>query len=234
MRSSRLLPFALVSLTVPALPAATFNATGVEQGIFSGLERYLSQSRFPLRALHPQIEVAYGQVTDVRGPAYADTKNFNGRLCDTSDNGRLGFFLDASYAGSREDVRTSSAPLETSPLDITGVGGGAFLELPVLPKIGVYGEYAYYSHRLSFRRPVGAPLIPEKDAFSQGRYGIRLFATDSDALSLGRVTGQRDYLPPLRMEYSWRHLMGGRGSLVLRYLTGTGVKSWEAAFSLGF
>jgi hypothetical protein len=234
MRSSRLLPFALVSLTVPALPAATFNATGVEQGIFSGLERYLSQSRFPLRALHPQIEVAYGQVTDVRGPAYPDTKNFNGRLCDTSDNGRLGFFLDAFYAGSREDVRTSSAPLETSPLDITGVGGGAFLELPVLPKIGVYGEYAYYSHRLSFHRPVGAPLIPEKDAFSQGRYGIRLFATDSDALSLGRVTGQRDYLPPLRTEYSWRHLLGGRSSLVLRYLTGTGVKSWEASFGLGF
>ena len=234
MRSSRLLPLALVSLTVPALPAAAFNSTGVEQGIFSGLERYLSQSRFPLRALHPQIEVAYGQVTDVRGPAYADTKNFNGRLYDTSENGRLGFFLDASYAGSREDVRTSSAPLETSPLDTAGVGGGAFLELPVLPKIGVYGEYGYYSHRLSFSRPVGATLIPEKDAFSQGRYGIRLFATDSDALSLGRIMGRRDYLPPLRMEYSWRHLLGGRSSLVLRYLTGTGVKSWEASFGLGF
>jgi hypothetical protein len=234
MRSSRLLAFALVNLTIPVLPAAVFNATGVEQGVFAGLERYLSQSRFPLRALHPQVEVAYGQVTDVRGSAYADTKNFNGRLCDTSENGRLGFFLDASYAGSRQAVRTSSAPLETSPLDITGIGGGAFLELPVLPKIGVYGEYAYYSHRLSFQRPVGVPLIPEKDAFSQGRYGIRLFATDSDALSLGQVTGQRDYLPPLRMEYSWRHLLGGRSSLVLRYLTGTGVKSWEAAFSLGF
>ena len=234
MRSSRLLPWALACLAIPGLSAAAFNATGVEQGIFSGLERYLSQSRFPLRALHPQIEVAYGQVTDVRGPAYADTKNFNGRLCDTSENGRLGFFLDASYAGSRQGVRTSSAPLETSPLDINGVGGGAFLELPVLPKIGVYGEYAYYSHRLSFHRPVGAPLIPEKDAFSQGRYGIRLFATDSDALSLGRIAGQRDYLPPLRMEYSWRHLLGDRSSLVLRYLTGTGVKSWEAAFSLGF
>ena len=234
MRSSRLLPWALACLAIPGLSAAAFNATGVEQGIFSGLERYLSQSRFPLRALHPQIEVAYGQVTDVRGPAYADTKNFNGRLCDTSENGRLGFFLDASYAGSRQGVRTSSAPLETSPLDINGVGGGAFLELPVLPKIGVYGEYAYYSHRLSFHRPVGAPLIPEKDAFSQGRYGIRLFATDSDALSLGRVTSQRDYLPPLRMEYSWRHLLGGRSSLVLRYLTGTGVKSWEASFGLGF
>jgi hypothetical protein len=124
--------------------------------------------------------------------------------------------------------------LETSPLDITGIGGGAFLELPVLPKIGVYGEYAYYSHRLSFRRPVGVPLIPEKGAFSQGRYGIRLFATDSDALSLGRITGQRDYLPPLRMEVSWRHLLGSWSSLVLRYLTGTGVKSWEAAFGLGF
>ena len=234
MRSSRLLAFALVNLTIPVLPAAVFNATGVEQGIFSCLERYLSQSRFPLRALHPQIEVAYGQVTDVRGPAYADTKNFNGRLCDTSENGRLGFFLDASYAGSRQAVRTSNAPMETSPLDITGIGGGVFLELPVLPKIGVYGEYAYYSHRLSFHRPVGAPLIPEKDAFSQGRYGIRLFATDSDALSLGQVTGQREYLPPLRVEYSWRHLLGGRSSLVLRYLTGTGVKSWEAAFSLGF
>lgn len=234
MRSSRLLAFALVNLTIPVLPAAVFNATGLEQGIFSGLERYLAQSRFPLRALHPQVEVAYGQLTDVRGPAYADTKNFNGRLCDTSENGRLGFFLDASYAGSRQGVRTSNAPSETSPLDITGIGGGAFLELPVLPKIGVYGEYAYYSHRLSFHRPVGAPLIPDKDAFSQGRYGIRLFATDSDALSLGRVTGQRDYLPPLRMEYSWRHLLGGRSSLVLRYLTGTGVKSWEAAFSLGF
>lgn len=234
MRSARLLPFALVSLAVPALPAAAFNATGVEQGIFAGLEQYLAQSRFPLRALHPQVEVAYGQVTDVRGPAYAGTKIFNGRLCDTSENGRLGFFLDASYAGSREDVQTSNTPLETSPLDITGIGGGVFLELPVLPKIGVYGEYAYYSHRLSFHRPVGAPLIPEKDAFSQGRYGIRLFATDSDALSLGQVTGQRDYLPPLRMEYSWRHLLGGRSSLVLRYLTGTGVKSWEAAFSLGF
>lgn len=223
-----------MSLTVPVLPAAVFNATGVEQGLFSGLESYLSQSRFPLHALHPQIEVAYGQVTDVRGPAYADTKNFNGRLCDTSENGRLGFFLDASYAGSRQDARTSSAPLETSPLDITGIGGGVFLELPVLPKIGVYGEYAYYSHRLSFHRPVGVSLIPEKDAFSQGRYGIRLFATDSDALSLGRITGQRDYLPPLRMEYSWRHLLGGRSSLVLRYLTGAGVKSWEAAFGLGF
>lgn len=234
MRSSRLLAFALVSLTIPVLPAAVFNSTGLEQGIFSGLERYLSQSRFPLRALHPQIEVAYGQVTDVRGPAYADTKNFNGRLCDTSENGRLGFFLDASYAGSRQAVRTSNAPMETSPLDITGIGGGVFLELPVLPKIGVYGEYAYYSHRLSFHRPVGALLIPEKEAFSQGRFGIRLFATDSDALSLGQVTGQRDYLPPLRMEYSWRHLMGGRSSLVLRYLTGTGVKSWEVAFSLGF
>jgi hypothetical protein len=124
--------------------------------------------------------------------------------------------------------------LETSPLDIAGVGGGAFLELPVLPKIGVYGEYAYYSHRLSFHRPVGAPLIPEKDAFSQGRYGIRLFATDSDALSLGRITGQRDYLPPLQTEYSWRHLLGGRSSFVLRYQTGLGVKSWEAAFGLGF
>ena len=234
MRSSRLLAFALVNLTIPVLPAAVFNATGVEQGVFAGLERYLSQSRFPLRALHPQVEVAYGQVTDVRGSAYADTKNFNGRLCDTSENGRLGFFLDASYAGSRQAVRTSSAPLETSPLDITGIGGGAFVELPVLPKIGVYGEYAYYSHRLSFHRPVGAPLIPEKEAFSQGRYGIRLFATDSDALSLGRLTGQRGYLPPLRMEYSWRHLLGGRSSLVLRYLTGTDVKSWEAAFSLGF
>ena len=234
MRSSRLLAFSLVSLTIPVLPAAVFNATGLEQGIFSGLERYLAQSRFPLRALHPQIEVAYGQVTDVRGPAYADTKNFNGRLCDTSENGRLGFFLDASYAGSRQAVRTSNAPMETSPLDITGIGGGVFLELPVLPKIGVYGEYAYYSHRLSFHRPVGAPLIPEKDAFSQGRYGIRLFATDSDALSLGQVTGQRKYMPPLRVEYSWRHLLGDRSSLVLRYLAGTGVKSWEAAFSLGF
>jgi|688.fasta_scaffold10473_7 hypothetical protein len=234
MRSSRLLPWVLAGWTIPALPAAVFNATGVEQGLFSGLERYLSQSRFPLRALHPQIEVAYGQVTDVRGPSYADTKNFNGRLCDTSENGRLGFFLDASYAGSRQDARTSSAPLETSPLDITGIGAGAFLELPVLAQIGVYGEYAYYSHRLSFRRPVGVPLIPEKDALSQGRYGIRLFATDSDTLSLGRISGQADYLPPLQTEYSWRHLLGGRSSFVLRYLTGTGVKSWEAAFGLGF
>jgi hypothetical protein len=216
------------------LPAAVFSATGLEQGILSGLERYLSQSRFPLRALHPQVEIAYGQVTDERGVAFANTKNFVGRLCDTSENGRLGFFLDASYAGSRKDVRTSSGPLETSPLDITGIGGGAYLELPVWAKIGFYGEFGYYSHRLSFHRPIGAALVPEKDAFSQGRYGIRFFATDSDALSLGRITGQRDYLPPLRMEYSWRHLLGGQSSLVLRYLTGSGVKSWEAAFSLGF
>ncbi len=234
MRLFRLWPWALVGWTLPTLPGAVFNATGVEQGILSGLERYLSQSRFPLRALHPQVEVAYGQVTDVRGPVYTDTKNFNGRLCDTSENGRLGFFLDASYAGSRQDARTSSVPLEVSPLDITGVGGGAFLELPVLPKVGIYGEYGYYSHRLSFNRPVGVPLIPEKDSFSRGRYGVRLFATDTDALSLGRISGQGDYLPPLRMEYSWRHLLGGRSSLFLRYQTGPSVKSWEASFGLGF
>lgn len=234
MRSSRLLPWALACLAIPGLSAAAFNATGVEQAIFSGLERYLSQSQFPLRALHPQVEVAYGQVTDTRGPAYVDSRNFHGRLCDTSDNGRFGFFLDASYAGSRRDAQTSSGPVEASSLDITGVGGGAFFELPILPKIGVYGEYAYYSHRLSFRRPGGVPLIPEKDAFDQGRYGIRLFATDSDAFSLGRVAGQRDHLPPLRTEYSWRHLLGGRSSFVLRYQTGPGVKSWEAAFGLGF
>ena len=234
MRSSRLLAWVWASLALPALPAAVFNATGVEQGLFAGLESYLSQSRFPLRALHPQVEVAYGQVTDTRGPAYVDTRNFNGRLCDTSDNGRLGFFLDASYAGSRQNARTSNTPLATSPIDIAGLGGGVFLELPVLAKVGVYGEFAYYSHRVSFDRPTGVPLIPERDTFSQGRYGVRFFATDRDALSLGRISGQGDYLPPLRTEYSWRHLLGGRSSLVLRHQTGTGVKSWEAAFGLGF
>jgi len=234
MRSSRLLPWALVCLAIPGLSAAAFNATGVEQGIFSGLERYLSQSQFPLRALHPQVEVAYGQVTDTRGPAYVDTRNFIGRLCDTSDNGRFGFFLDASYAGSRRDAQTSSGPGETSPIDIAGLGGGIFLELPVLAKVGLYGEYAYCSHRLSFTRPVGVALLPEKDAFSQGRFGLRLFATDTDALSVGRISGQADYLPPLQTEYSWRHLLGGRSSFVLRYQTGPGVKSWEAAFGLGF
>ncbi len=234
MRSCRLLSYALVSWTLPALPGATFNATGVEQGLFSGLEGYLSQSRFPLRALHPQVEVAYGQVTDSRGPAYVDTRNFNGRLCDTSDNGRFGFFLDASYAGSRRDAQTSRGPVQSSPIDIAGLGGGAFLELPVLAKVGLYGEYAYYSHRLSFTRPVGVALLPEKDAFSQGRYGVRFFVTDRDALSVGRISGQGDYLPALRMDYSWRHLLGGRSSLVLRHQTGPDVKSWEAAFGLGF
>jgi hypothetical protein len=202
MSSSRLLPWALACLAIRGLSAATFNATGVEQGLFSGLESYLSQSRFPLRALHPQVEVAYGQVTDSRGPAYVDTRNFNGRLCDTSDSGRFGFFLDASYAGSRRDAQTSRGPVQSSPIDIAGLGGGAFLELPVLAKVGLYGEYAYYSHRLSFTRPVGVALLPEKDAFSQGRYGVRFFATDRDALSLGRISGQGDYLPALKMEYS--------------------------------
>lgn len=234
MRSSRLLPWALACLAIPGLSATAFNANGVEQGIFSGLERYLSRSQFPLRALHPQVEVAYGQVTDTRGPAYVDTRNFNGRLCDTSDNGRFGFFLDASYAGSRRDAQTSSGPVETSTIDIAGLGGGFFLELPVWAKVGLYGEYAYYSHRLSFTRPVGVALLPEKDSFSQGRFGLRLFATDSDALSVGRISGQADYLPPLQTEYSWRHLLGGRSSFVLRYQTGLGVKSWEAAFGLGF
>jgi len=234
MSSSRLPPWALACLAIPGLSAATFNATDVEQGLFSGLESYLSQSRFPLRALHPQVEVAYGQVTDTRGPAYVDTRNFNGRLCDTSDNGRFGFFLDASYAGSRQNARTSNTPLATSPIDIAGIGGGVFLELPVLAKVGLYGEYAYYSHRLSFTRPVGVALLPEKDTFSQGRYGVRFFVTDRDALSVGRISGQGDYLPALRMEYSWRHLLGGRSSLVLRNQTGPGVKSWEAAFGLGF
>jgi hypothetical protein len=234
MRSFRLLAWVSASLTVPALPGAVFNATGVEQGLFAGLESYLSQSHFPLRALHPQVEVAYGQVTDTRGPAFVDTQNFNGRLCDTSDNGRLGFFLDATYAGSRQDTRTSVAPLASSPLDITGLGGGVFLEFPVLAKLGVYGDYAYYSYKLSFEQPTGAPLIPERDAFSLGRYGVRFFATDRDALSLGRISGQGDYLPPFRTEYSWRHLLGGRSSIVLRHLTGPGVKSWEAAFGLGF
>jgi hypothetical protein len=221
-------------LAIRGLSAATFNATGVEQGLFSGLEGYLSQSRFPLRALHPQVEVAYGQVTDTRGPAYADTRNFNGRLCDTSDNGRFGFFLDASYAGSRRDARTSNGSAESSPIDIAGLGGGVFLELPVLAKVGVYGEFSYCSYRVSFDRPTGTPLIPERDTFSQGRYGVRFFATDRDALSLGRISGQGDYLPPLRMEYTWRHLLGGRSSLVLRHQTGPDVKSWEAAFGLGF
>jgi hypothetical protein len=221
-------------LAIPGLSAATFNATGVEQGLFSGLESYLSQSRFPLRALHPQVEVAYGQVTDTRGPAYVDTRNFNGRLCDTSDNGRFGFFLDASYAGSRQDARTSNTPLATSPIDIAGIGGGVFLELPVLAKVGVYGEFAYFSYRASFERPSGVSLIPERNTFSQGRYGVRFFVTDRDALSVGRISGQGDYLPALRMEYSWRHLLGGRSSLVLRHQTGLGVKSWEAAFGLGF
>jgi hypothetical protein len=234
MRSSRLLPWAFACLAIPGLSAATFNATGVEQGLFSGLESYLSQSLFPLRALHPQVEVAYGQVTDSRGPAYVDTRNFNGRLCDTSDNGRLGFFLDASYAGSRRDAQTSRGPAESSPIDIAGLGGGAFLELPVLAKVGLYGEYAYYSHRLSFTRPVGVAILPEKDSFSRGRYGVRFFATDRDALSMGRISGQGDYLPPFQTEYSWRHLLGGRSSMILRYQTGSGVKSWEAAFGLGF
>jgi hypothetical protein len=124
--------------------------------------------------------------------------------------------------------------VQSSPIDIAGLGGGAFLELPVLAKVGLYGEYAYYSHRLSFTRPVGVALLPEKDAFCQGRYGVRFFVTDRDALSLGRISGQGDYLPALRMDYSWRHLLGGRSSLVLRHQTGPGVKSWEAAFGLGF
>ncbi len=219
---------------MPALPGAVFNATGVEQGLLAGVESYLSQSHFPLRALHPQVEISYGQVADKRGPAYAPTRNFNGRLCDTSDNGRLGFFLDASYAGSSQDAQTSNSPLAASPIDITGLGGGVFLELPVLAKVGLYGEFAYYSYKVSCERPVGASLIPEKDTFSLGRYGVRFFATDQDALSVGRISGQGDYLPPLRTEYSWRHLLGGRSSLVLRFQSGAGVKSWEAAFGLGF
>ena len=234
MRSSRLLSLVLASLTMPALPAAAFNATGVEQGLFSSFEQFLSQSRFPLKALHPQAEVSYAQVTDTRGAAFADGKAIVGRICDTSDNGRFGFFLDASYGGSRADVRTSNAPLATSPLDLVGLGGGAFLELPVLAKIGLYGEYAYYSNKLSFNRPTGTSLIPEKDNFTQARYGVRFFLTDVDALSFGRVSGQGDYLPPLQTEYSWRHVLGGRSSVVLRHKTGPGVKSWEAGFGLGF
>jgi hypothetical protein len=108
------------------------------------------------------------------------------------------------------------------------------MELPVLAKVGFYGEYAYYSFKLSYTRPAGAPLIPEKDGFSQTRYGVRFFPTDTDALSLGRSSGQPDYLPVFQTEYSWRHLLGGRSSLVLAYRKGSGVKSWEAGFGLGF
>ena len=232
----RSLPFFLVAVSwaVPVLPAAAFNATGVEQGLFASFEQYLSQSRFPLRVLHPQAEVSYAQVTDARGPAFANSKGFFGRICDTSDNGRFGFFLDASFVGSRADVRTSNAPLASSPLDVVGLGGGAFLELPIMAKVGLYGEYAYYTNKLNFTGSAGLPLIPEKDNFSQARYGLRFFVTDVDALSLGRVSGQGDYLPPLRTEYSWRHFLGGRSSLVFRYKTGPDVKSWEAGFGLGF
>jgi len=234
MRSPRLLSLVLASLTMPALPAAAFNATGVEQGLFSSFEQFLSQSRFPLRALHPQAEVSYAQVTDTRGVAFADSRLLSGRISDTSDNGRFGFFLDASYGGSRADVRTSNSPLATSRLDLTGLGGGAFLELPVLAKVGLYGEYAYYSNGLNFTRPTGTSLIPEKDNFTRARYGVRFFPTDADALSVGRVSGQGEYLPPLQNEYSWRHVVGGRSSLVFSYKTGPGVKSWEAGFGLGF
>lgn len=234
MPYSRLGPLVLAALAAPALKAAHFNATGVEQGLFAGFERYLSPSRFPLRALHPSAEFSYAQVSDSRGSAYADTKEFKGRVTDMSDNGHLGFFLDASYGGSRFDVRTSNAPIAASPLDTLGLGGGVLLELPVMARVGFYGEYGYYSFKMSYSRPTGTSLIPEKDAFSQIRYGVRFFPTDSDALGVGGVSGRPDYLPAFQSEYSWRHLLGGRSSLVLAYQAGLGVKSWQLGFGLGF
>jgi hypothetical protein len=225
---------ALASLATLSLSAAAFNATGVEQGLFSGLERYLSQSRFPLRTLHPKAEIAYAQVTDSRGPAYADSKTWSGRVCDTSDNGRFGFFLEASYSGSRADLRTCNAPVSSSPLDVTGMGGGVFTELPILAKLGVYAEYGYFYNKLDFVAPAGLSLLPAKDNYTQGRYGLRLFLTDTDALSYGQISGQGVYLPAFDREASWRHALGAQSSFNLRYKTGPGVKSWEAAFGLGF
>ena len=225
---------ALLCLLGAKVSAVGFNATGVEQQFLSGLESYLSQSRFPLRTLHPKAEVAYAQVTDARGPAFADLKQFGIRLEDVSGNGHFGFYLEAAYAGSRQDVRTSSVPVSTSPLDVTSMGGGAFLELPILARVGLYGEYGYVYNKLSVNPPTGASLVPDRDSHAQGRYGVRLFLTDADVLSYGRITGTGAYLAPLESEFSWRHAFAGTSSLSLRHKTGSAVKAWEVAFGLGF
>jgi hypothetical protein len=225
---------ALACLLGADASAVGFNASGVEQSLFSGLEGYLSRSRFPLRLLHPKAEVAYALLTDTRGAAFADLRQFNGRIEDVSDNGRFGFYMEAGYAGSRTDVRVSQAPLATSPLDVTSVAGGVFLELPILARVGVYGEYGYVYNRLGVTAPSGVSLVPGQDNHTRGRYGVRFFLTDGDALSYGRIAGQGVYLAPLDTELSWRHALGGSSSLTLRYKTGTSVKSWEAAFGLGF
>jgi hypothetical protein len=225
---------ALLCLYGTKLSAAGFSATGVEQRFLSGLESYLSQSRFPLRTLHPKAEVAYAQVTDARGPAFADLKQIGMRLEDVSGNGHFGFYLEAAYAGSRQDVRTSLVPLSTSPLDVTSLGGGAFLELPILARVGLYGEYGYIYNKLSVTPPAGDSLVPDRDSHAQGRYGVRLFLTDADALSYGRITGTGAYLAPLENEFSWRHAFAGTSSLSLRHKTGPAVKAWEVAFGLGF
>lgn len=234
MCSPRLPALALVCLLGGEAAAAGFNATGVEQSLFSGLEGYLSRSRFPLRLLHPKAEFAYAQLTDTRGPAFADLKQFTGRLEDTSDNGLFGFYMEAGYAGSRSDVRVSQSPLATSPLDVTSFAGGAFLELPILARLDLYGEYGYTFNKISVTAPTGVSLVPGRDNHAQGRYGVRFFLTDGDALSYGRITGQGAYLAPLDAEFSWRHALGGTSSLSLRYKTGPAVKTWEAAFGLGF
>jgi len=221
-------------LTWGEVAAAGFSPAGAGTGLFSELEGILPRSRFPLRGLHPSAEAAFAQVTDRRGPAFADLKQISLRVESVSENGHLGVYLESAYAGSRRDVQTSSAPLATSPLDITTLGGGAFLELPVLPWLGLCGEYGYLANKLTVTPPVGVSLVPSRDNRPQGRAGIRLFLSETDVVSYGRITGVGGYLAPLEQEFAWRHLWGRSGSLNLRYQTGPSVKSWEAAFGLGF
>lgn len=105
--------------------------------------------------------------------------------------------------------------------------------LPVLPWVGLYGEYGYLANKLTVTPP-GGSLVPSRDNHPQGRAGIRLFLGESDVLSYGRIAGKGVYLLRLEQEFAWRHLWGRSGSLNLRYKSGPAVKSWEAAFGLGF
>jgi hypothetical protein len=214
--------------------AAGYSPSGVERGGFPGLGDYLPRSLFPLRRLHPQVEVTFAQLTDARGPAFADLKLIQGRIEDVSGNGHLGAFIETSYGGSRRDVLVSQAPLSSSPLDVSTLAGGAFLELPIHARLGFYGEMGYIFNRLNVSVPNGGSLVPGRDNHAQGRYGVRLFVSEGDALSCGRITGHGAYLAPLDTEFSWRHTLGDTSSLSLRYRTGPAVKSWEAGFALGF
>ncbi|GBL43246.1 hypothetical protein EMGBD4_07450 [Verrucomicrobiota bacterium] len=70
------------------------------------------------------------------------------------------------------------------------MGGGVFTELPILAKLGVYAEYGYFYNKLDFVAPAGLSLLPAKDNYTQWLYGLRLFLTDTDALSYGQISGQ--------------------------------------------